>query len=54
VIRGQEANTLREQARVKLADMEKTLVAAEGEKKGQGLLLETTQQMLLMKQNVKC
>jgi hypothetical protein len=46
MIREQEANTLREQAGVKLADTEKRLVAAEGEKKGQGLLLETAQQML--------
>jgi hypothetical protein len=37
----QEANTLREQAEVKLADAEKRLTIAEGEKKDQGLLLET-------------
>jgi hypothetical protein len=40
VIREQEANTLREQAKAKLADAEKRLTAAEGEKKDQGLLLE--------------
>jgi hypothetical protein len=40
VIREQEANTLREQAKAKLADAEKRLTTAEGEKKDQGLLLE--------------
>jgi ABC-type hemin transport system substrate-binding protein len=41
VIREQEANTLREQAEAKLADLEKKIEAIEGEKKDQGLLLET-------------
>jgi hypothetical protein len=40
VIRVQEANTLREQAKVKLADTEKRLTAAKGEKKDQMLFLE--------------
>jgi hypothetical protein len=46
VIREQEDNTLREQADAKLADLEKKIVAVEGEKKDQGLLLETAQQAL--------
>jgi hypothetical protein len=46
VIREQEANTLQEQAEVKLTDAEKRLIAAEGEKKDQGLLLETSRQAL--------
>jgi hypothetical protein len=37
---------LREQAEAKLADTEKTLTAAEGEKKDQGLLLEMARQAL--------
>jgi predicted nucleic acid-binding Zn-ribbon protein len=41
VIREQEANTLREQAEAKLTDLEKKIEAVEGEKKDQGLLLET-------------
>jgi hypothetical protein len=40
VIREQEANTLWEQAEAKLADTEMRLVAAEGVKKDQGVLLE--------------
>jgi hypothetical protein len=48
VIREQEANKLREQAEAKLADAEKRLVVAESEKKYQGLLLETTQQVVPM------
>jgi hypothetical protein len=43
VIREQEANMLWEQAEVKLADAEKKLVTAEGEKKDQELLLESAQ-----------
>jgi hypothetical protein len=46
MIREQEANKLREQAEAKLADAEKRLPAAEGEKKDQRLLLETTRQEL--------
>jgi hypothetical protein len=46
VIREQEANTLREQAEAKLADLEKKTEAIEGEKKDQGLLLETAKQAL--------
>jgi hypothetical protein len=46
VIQEQEANTLREQAEVKLADLEKKIEAVEGEKKDQGLLLETARQAL--------
>jgi hypothetical protein len=46
VIREQEANTLWEQAKTKLADVEKRFTAAEGKKKHQGLLLETTWQAL--------
>jgi hypothetical protein len=48
VIREQEANKLQEQAEAKLADAEKRLVVAESEKKYQGLLLETTQQVVPM------
>jgi ABC-type hemin transport system substrate-binding protein len=43
VIREQEANTLQEQAEAKLADAEKRLATTKGEKKNQGLLLETAQ-----------
>jgi hypothetical protein len=46
VIREQEANTLQEQAEAKLTNAEKRLTTAEGEKKDQGLLLETAQQVL--------
>jgi hypothetical protein len=46
VIREQEANTLREQAEVKLIDTEKRLAATEGENKDQWLLLEMAQQAL--------
>jgi hypothetical protein len=46
VIRGQEANTLREQAEAKLADLKKKIEAIEGEKKDQGLLLEMARQAL--------
>jgi hypothetical protein len=46
VIRGQEANTLREQAEAKLADLKKKIEAVEGEKKDQGLLLEMARQAL--------
>jgi hypothetical protein len=46
VIWEQEANTLREQPEAKLADLEKKIKAVEGEKKDQGLLLETSQQAL--------
>jgi hypothetical protein len=46
VIREQEANTLREQAAAKLADLETKLATVEGEKKDQGLLLETARQVL--------
>jgi hypothetical protein len=46
VIWEQEANTLWEQAQAKLADLEKKIEAFEGEKKDQGLLLETAQQAL--------
>jgi hypothetical protein len=41
VIQEQEANTLWEQAEVKLVDAKKRLTPADGEKKDQGLLLET-------------
>jgi hypothetical protein len=40
VILEQEANTLREQAEARHADLEKKIEAIEGEKKNQGLLLE--------------
>jgi hypothetical protein len=40
------ANELREQVEAKLTDAEKRLVVAEGEKKDQGLLLETARQAL--------
>jgi hypothetical protein len=46
VIQEQEANTLREQAEAKLANLEKKIKAVEGEKKDQGLLLETARQAL--------
>jgi hypothetical protein len=46
VIWEQEANMLREQAEAKLTDAEKRLTAAEGEKKDQGVLLETARQAL--------
>jgi tryptophan 2,3-dioxygenase len=46
VIQEQEANTLREQAKAKLADLEMKLAAVEGEKKDQGMLMETAQQAL--------
>jgi hypothetical protein len=46
VIREQEANTLREQAEAKLADLEKKIEVVEDEKKDQGLLLEMTRQAL--------
>jgi hypothetical protein len=46
VIREQEANTLWEQVEAKLADLEKKIEVAEGEKKDQGLLLETARQAL--------
>jgi hypothetical protein len=46
MIRGQEANKLWEQAEAKLANTEKRLVVAEGEKKDQGMLLKMTQQAL--------
>jgi hypothetical protein len=46
VIQEQEANTLRKQAVAKLADAEKRLVVAEGEKKDQGLLLKMARQAL--------
>jgi hypothetical protein len=46
VIWEHEANTLREQAEAKLADLEKKIEAVEGEKKDQGLLLETARQTL--------
>jgi hypothetical protein len=46
VIREQEANTLQEQAEAKLADLEKKIETVEGEKKDQGLLLETARQAL--------
>jgi hypothetical protein len=46
MIQEQEANKPREQAKAKLADVEKRLVVAEDEKKDQGLLLETTWQTL--------
>jgi hypothetical protein len=46
VIWEQEANMLREQAEAKLTDAKKRLTAAEGEKKDQGLLLETARQAL--------
>jgi hypothetical protein len=41
VIREHEANMLREQAEAKLTDTEKKFTAAKGEKKDQGLLLES-------------
>jgi hypothetical protein len=41
VIREQEANTMWEQAEAKLVDLEKKIEPVEGEKKDQGLLLET-------------
>jgi hypothetical protein len=46
VIQEQEANTLQEQAKVKLVDAEKRLAATEGEKEDQGLLLEMARQAL--------
>jgi hypothetical protein len=46
VIREQEANTLQEQAKAKLADAEKRLATTKGEKKNQGLLLQTARQAL--------
>jgi hypothetical protein len=46
VIREQEANTLREQADAKLADLEKKIKVVQGEKKDQGLLLEMAWQAL--------
>jgi hypothetical protein len=46
VIREQEANTLREQAEGKLADLEKKIETVEGEKRDKGLLLETAWQAL--------
>jgi hypothetical protein len=46
VIWEQEAKTLRERVEEKLADIDKKLVAAESEKKYQGLLLEMAQQAL--------
>jgi chromosome segregation ATPase len=46
MIREQEANKLWEQAEAKLADAEKRLDVAEGEKKDQGMLLETARQAL--------
>jgi predicted nuclease with TOPRIM domain len=46
VIREQEANTLREQADAKLADLEKKIKVVQGEKKDQGLLLEMARQAL--------
>jgi hypothetical protein len=51
VIREQEANTLRDQAEAKLVDAEKRLAAAEGEKKDQGMLLETARQALFKKED---
>jgi hypothetical protein len=46
VIQEQTANTLWEQAEEKLVDLEKKLAAAEGEKKNQGMLLESARQAL--------
>jgi hypothetical protein len=46
VTREQEANTLREQAEAKLANLEKKIGAVQGEKKDQGLLLEMARQAL--------
>jgi chromosome segregation ATPase len=46
VIREQTANTLWEQVEEKLVDLEKKLAAAEGEKKNQGMLLESARQAL--------
>jgi chromosome segregation ATPase len=46
VIREHEANTLQEQAKAKLADLEKKIEVVEGEKKDQWLLLETARQAL--------
>jgi hypothetical protein len=46
VIREQEANTLREQAKAKLADLEKKIEAIDGEKKYQRLLLDMAWQVL--------
>jgi hypothetical protein len=51
MIREQEANKLREQAEARLADAEKRLTVAEGEKKDQGLLLETAQQALFKRED---
>jgi hypothetical protein len=45
-IREQKADTLRAQAKKKLADAEKKLAATEEEKKSQGLLLELSQHAL--------
>jgi hypothetical protein len=44
--REQEPNKPPKQAEAKLADAEKRLAVVEGEKKDQGLLLETTRQVL--------
>jgi hypothetical protein len=46
MIREQEVNKLWEQAEARLADAEKRLVVAEGDKKDQWLLLEMAQQVL--------
>jgi hypothetical protein len=46
VIREEEANKLREKAEARLANVEKRLPVAEGEKKDQRLLLEMAQQAL--------
>jgi hypothetical protein len=46
MIQEQEANKLREQAEAKLVDAKKRLAVAEGEKKNQGLLLETARQAM--------
>jgi tryptophan 2,3-dioxygenase len=46
VIWDHEANTLWEQVEAKLANLEKKIEAVEGEKKDQGLLLETARQAL--------
>jgi hypothetical protein len=46
VIREQKANTLWERTEKKLTDAEKELTATEGQKKDQGLLLESARQAL--------
>jgi hypothetical protein len=46
VIREQEANTLREQAKAKLVDLKKKIEVVVGEKKDQGLLLKMSRQAL--------